>query len=286
MNIISILENRRSVRKYSRDKVNIEELKDIITKANNSNVLDENAKLEFRLVENGHDLYNNLKGNAGYLGNIIDAPHYVVALTNEKGRYLENLGYRMEQLMIEAQNRDLGTCWIELFHGNERVNDVLEIENGSLDILTITPIGFEKVPLSKRIFKSLVNMKSERKPYDEITFFDKWKYHREPNSKIEEKIVETIKCAKLAPSWGNNQPWRFFITENKVLLFSHIDKVKIGHQHINHSKIDCGIIMFYFELLGEELGLAGKWSFNSKLDNIDQYNIDNKYEYIGEFIVK
>ncbi len=283
MNIITILERRKSVRNFLENRINLEKLNYIVDVGNKSKALDPYIELKFQLVENGGELYNKLKGYGGYLGNMIKAPHYIVAFTEKKGKYLENLGFRMERLMIEAQEMGLGTCWIELFFYREKFNKILDNNNHNLDILAITPIGLEKKHFSQKLFKGIGNIESTRKRVDEILFFDYWENNRKPKNDLETNVHKIVNYARFAPSWANKQPWNFIMDKNKVIILSKKHKNSITNDKTNYFKIDCGIVMLYFQLVAKEIGVKGSWKFSNSDNLYEKYGVSHMYEYIGEY---
>lgn len=267
-------------------EIDSKKLNNILTTGNESKALDSNANLHFKLIEDGHEFYKEIKGYGGYLGDIIKAPHYILALTEKRGIYLENLGYRMERLMIKAQELGLGICWIELFFSEERINKTLRIQDPNIEVIAITPMGLEKTTFFDNLIRRIGVSKSKRKPVSEILYFNSLGNNRLPKNNLERNLYKIVDYSRLAPSWGNMQPWQFIAKEDKVIILSELDKSTIAKKKVNYYRIDCGIVMLYFELLANKIGIHGKWELNNSKDNIYKYNIPENYEYIGEFIFK
>jgi nitroreductase len=285
MNTISLLKSRKSVRRFSNKDVNLEKLDRVVFAGINSKPLDENINLKFKLIVNGHEFAKELKGYGGYFGEVFDAPHYIAVITENKSGFLENLGYRVEQLMIKAHELGLGTCWIELFFGRDKIKKLLNLEGEDSEVVVVTPIGYEKITIMDKFIKNLKDSRSYRKSLKEIVYFNKWGCIREAETEIESKFLKILDHARLAPSWGNKQPWKFLINDNKVIVFAKKEVFRRKNE-LNYNRLDCGIIMLYFELVGEELAVRGNWSIEKKDTLCHQFDVSDKYEYIGSFIMK
>lgn len=279
MNIISVLNNRKSVRSYLRKDINAEILDKVISEAINSEPLYRDIDIQFKLIIDGHKFSKKIQGHAGYFGKVFDAPHYIAVISENKKGFLENLGYKVEKLMIKSHELGLGTCWMELLFDTEKINKILDIDENH-KALIITPIGYEKSPLIKKIIKIENQKNTQRKSLNEIVTFDIWNNFRKPVISFELECLKIMEYAKLAPSWGNKQPWRFLIDGKKILVFSEKDKISERKQKLNYYRIDCGIIMLYIKLLFEEFGANVKWVLDDTTA-LGKYNIPDNYEYIG-----
>lgn len=280
MNIISTLKTRKSVRKYQSQDVNSDKLNKLIYIGNSSKALYQDIHVEFKLIDNGHEFSKKMKGYGGYFGEVFDAPHYIIALTENKKGFLENLGYRMEQLMIEAHQLELGTCWIELFFNKDRIKDMLGfMESG--EVAAITPIGYEKTTFLQNFIKSTNSKEKHRKKLKDMVFFDKWGNYRALKNNDEKELLEIIGYSSLAPSWANSQPWKFMIIKDTVSLYTIKERFK-RKNNINYNRLDCGIVMLYFKLVSEVLGIKGDWVTEKPSKDYNIYTPD-EFEFIAIF---
>lgn len=279
MNVISVLNNRKSVRSYLRKDTNIAILNKVISEVINSEPLYDDIDIQFRLITDGHRFSKKIQGHAGYFGKVFDAPHYIAVISENKKGFLENLGYRVEKLMIKAHEFGLGTCWMELLFNTEKINKMLDIDE-NYKALIITPIGIEKSSFAKKIMKVENQKNTQRKSLNEIMTFDKWNNFRKPVTTFESECLKIMEYARLAPSWGNKQPWRFLVDGKKILVFSKRDRISERKHKLNYYRIDCGIIMLYIKLLFEEFGTDIKWILDDPT-SFKKYNIPENYEYIS-----
>jgi len=284
MNIICILNNRKSVRNYLDEDINLEILDKVVLEGTNSKPLYNNIDVQFRLIEDGRRFAKKIRGYAGYFGKIFYAPHYIVAISENKKGFLENIGYRMEKLMIKAQELGLSTCWMEVLFDTEKINHELNLGK-DYRALVLTPIGHEKKTIFNKFMQLENQKKSQRKDLKEVVVFDKWHNYRSPQTNLESNYLKIIEYARLAPSWGNRQPWKFLISNGNILVFCEKNKILVKKEKLNLYRIDCGIVMLYLKLLGEEFGIRGKWILDESNLCLDKHNIPDNYEYVGCFTV-
>lgn len=276
MNTIDTLIKRKSVRSYTRGEVDPSLIKKMINAGNCSKGLYPNIHYKITFIEDGKNFYRKLEGLAGYLGKMIDAPHYIIAESSQEEGFLENLGYRFEQLIIEAQREGLGTCWIEILQHQEKIKNIIGHKEKNNVILALTPIGFEME--SKGITK-LLKERSVRKDSKETVFMGKWGINID--LQYQHKYIEILEHARFAPSWANQQPWMFIISD-KMLIINVKKDMKYKDAWGNINRIDAGVIMLYISLLASDMGIKGDWI--KPLDiNPDSLGIPKEYEPISIF---
>lgn len=276
MELDQILRSRSSVRNYDKKKVDPSLLKKIIAAGENSKALYEDITLHFLLLEDGQEAARKMSGYAGYFGKTIEGPHYVAAVTASKKGYLENLGYRMEQLMVTAFQEGLGTCWIEVLHQQSKAKALLHIDDPDLLLLALTPIGYPKVGIGEKLVKSIIDEKSARENLYEMLHWGTW--NSKEGESDQEPWVSVLEKVRFAPSWANQQPWQFIIDGDTLILAVKAEK----KEGLNRNRIDGGIIMFYIEAMVRQKGMTGKW-VGQKEGMEKKYKIPENYEVIGSF---
>ena len=91
-------------------------------------------------------------------------------------------------------------------------------------------------------------------------------------------IDEVLYYMRLAPSWGNRQPWKFILDGEKiVLVIEKADKVSSHKEHI-----EAGIAMIYFEVAMHGQGLNGKWTIKCE-ECENSYDLPEEYFIAGYF---
>ena len=139
-------------------------------------------------------------------------PHAVVAYSEARDGYLENVGFMLEQLDLNLQAHGLGTCWIGLGKPRE----------GSRDA------GMEYV-----IMLAVGKTMEERRTLSE--------FKRHALSGISDEPDERLLPARLAPSSVNSQPWYFEHASEGIRLYKKRLVRTAGLSRMN--RIDVGIAL-------------------------------------------
>ncbi len=279
MNIVEILRNRGSVRNFDKREVPHDRLIRLVDAGNTTIPLYKDIDLQFRLIYQGNTYAKKIHGLAGYFGILFDAPHYIACISEKKEGFLENLGYRMEQLMIKAQEEKVGTCWTEVFHYHDKLKETLNIHDETKVILAVTPIGYEKENFADKMIKQVEHQGIPRKATDELIWGIEW--NKEQSRKSAEVYKKIIEVARLAPSWVNQQPWKFILHDESLVLCVKKESVG-GLLSINMNRIDGGIIMLYLQLTAAHEGIRGAWKkipYSAGLG----ISVPEKYEILSVF---
>lgn len=266
MQMMNFLKKRRSTREFKKKQLvekDLEKIKDIITEINFEA---QQYLIKMKLYEYGENIYQNLKGIAGYSGVMIESPHYI-ALENEPSKPISMIysGYFMEKLITELNNLGIGTCWISLSNVNSELKKKIFGE-GSERLNYLLAIGYPKPksPFAEEHF-------SERIGVEEMVYIDNF----EKNVSIDELenrgLGDLFFYVRFAPSTLNKQPWRFILHDGYIELLLIDDG--------NISYIDAGIIMYYFEELAKIQGMNSQWEL--VLEQIEHKNV--KYIIVGKY---
>lgn len=298
MKVNKIIKDRRSVREYKEKEVDKHLLKDLLMVLRNKRRLQDDIELDFQLVENGKEVYEKLDGLVGYFGKVIKAPHYFYIVSETKDGYLENSGYFGENVVLKATDLGLGTCWIEVSENETRVKEILNIKKEG-DIVGLLAIGYPKneskvsgifgnraksiSPLTEFGYPN-IDIKysdepvSQRKSIEDIVYLKEWGRNTTVEELENRGLADVFYYMRLAPSWGNRQPWRFIIDGGKVVLAVSKDE-KVSEKV---ARIEAGIAMLYFELMSHEMGIPGGW----KLEKPEkQYNVPEDFFITGYYRV-
>jgi len=282
------LENRKSTREYSENKVNKETLETLKEYGLEISKQYGDGLIQFELFEDGESIYNKLLGRGGYSGVMIKSPHYfgVKMVNNEKETRIK-AAYAMQQLLKKAFELELGTCWIDI----ENIPHSLELElAGSEDHVVnyLFSLGYPKekkffdfktiIGSSKGINKfdikrELKGSGSSRLPLEEIVYLNEWGNNISYEILEHWGLDELFYHLKNAPSHMNAQPWRF-ILDNDIVRLAILDPED------DSNLTDAGIIMYLFEGLANELGMKQKW--NVDLSAVKEYK-GKRYQIIGSF---
>jgi len=218
VDIRSAIRRRISVRHYQGRPVPTNLLEQVITSGEKSIALDSGIPVRFHLVKEGRLVANRmtlLTGTRLFFGS---APHFIIAVSNEKPLFMLNMGFRMEQMILFATQKGLGTCWIGGMFSEERMRALINLKK-SERVIALTPIGYPDTSLFGRATHKTIELGAmnfgRRKSLRQIAFGPDW---GAPLQSEDSELLEALECARLAPSWANTQPWRFLVCHREVML--------------------------------------------------------------------
>lgn len=302
MKMLKVMEKRRSVREYKDKMISMEELDQLMRILETPVSLAEGQNAGLLFIEDGEAVSRALDGIAGYNGVMIKAPHYFALLAEEGPHSMTHAAYLAEWFVLHATQLNLGTCWIETIDTSEVAKERLQLEDGRR-LLALIAIGYPKAePRLSNIFQGKGTGLS---PYTEAGYSDKNpEYAKEPVSarlSIDEIVylkgwgqnasVETLESyglaeafyyMRLAPSWGNLQPWRFVLDGQRILLAINKNNPFKKGADGDLAAIEGGIAMLYFEVAMHNLGLPGRWILDvapGTLSVPEDYYIAGIYQY-------
>lgn len=284
MDYKNIILNKYSVRDYKEKKVDAKIIKELSQYANTCPKLVDDIEMDIRIMDNDV-VYRQLDGFAGYHGILINAPHYIILLSENKEHYLENAGYVGESISMKASELGVDSCWIT-FTSSEKVIHRLNIVTNK-EVVGILTIGYgkKKAPITLGALKtgdnySQADMRKKESsqskvlPLQEMVYIDKWGEGGDVNTLLERALYEPMDCVRKAPSTMNRQPWRFLIDGGKIVLLMRKDNDVSEYEE----RIDAGIAMLYFEdVIGQTLCKI-QWKLGP-VDNI--YGIPDEYVIVA-----
>ena len=258
---------RKSVRKYSKKKLSRSLLGEIKEKINNINKLHENIDSKIILAEDGERVQKTFSGLKSKIARV-DSPHYLIGVSEEKKGYLENIGYMVEEAVLNLTKREIGSCWLGSGIEHDLLKDIFEF-NGNTVIL----VAFGNSVLEKDNLRDDPQSAS-RKDLEDLVI--------NKSKNIPKEVRKILDAARMAPSALNSQPWRFFYESDVIHIYLEKKGVfkkmvrKIGDlEKLNH--IDVGIALKHLEIG------ADKFSNNIKFE--DQRKKKRGYEYIISVIL-
>jgi nitroreductase len=161
------------------------------------------------VTESPEPLY---KGIIGPYGKIKGAPSFIAFIGDMDGPNVqEQIGYTSEGIILEAEAMHVATCWVGGFYRKDIVASLINMKQTE-EVLGITPIGYamKRQATTERLItgfglthrrKSLPTIATGLKEAD----WSVW-------------IKAALEAARLAPSAGKHQPWRFHIEPNSILI--------------------------------------------------------------------
>lgn len=283
MNYKKLIEERKSVRDYKKSKVPQHTLDEILDYGRESEKLVPSIHTEV-IIKEKIDVYNQLNEVAGYQGMMIEAPHYLIILSDKEEYYIENTGYLGENLVLKALDLGVNSCWI-VFPDSNIVKEKLNIDN-SKEVTAIIALGYDGNKrrvidppqvgdnYTKTKLRIVNNNVSYRHKIENIVFIERWGNSSDVEDLQRRGLIDALNYARLAPSTFNRQPWRFIIDEDRIILTIRRDSNVIEYEE----KIDAGISMLYLKLIVEETLKDLTW-YLEKPEK--EYNIPENYDIVA-----
>lgn len=267
MNYIKTIESIRTIRDFKKEDVPQGLIHELISSSKENILTGSINDIVITFINNGKKFYKDFAGKVGYFGKLIEAPHYILLSSKVFEGYIENSSYIMENLRLKAWNAGLGTCWLSI-ENEQELRESLGIDQ-EFTAIGLLAIGYQY----KGIFKEDTSPKSTRLGVEELIFQNQWGKALTGDVLEERGLLNIFYYARFAPSWGNKQPWRFILDEDRVILTVEDKSIS--------KKLDTGIAMLYFEKAAHEEGIGGKWV----LGDIDpaKYNIPKEFKAVAYF---
>ena len=249
MNLYEAIFDRKSVRKYSMDKIDQNVIDHIMNFADSIPMLFDDIKIKLELVQ----LADLKHFQSGIL--TVKAPYYLVLYSTKESGYLINAGNIMEQIVLYITARGLGTCYIANLNLKDKVVEEKEYEQ-------VIAIAFGEG--ENEVYRQ--SDKAKRLPVKSIAVF---------KEEADKNIRAIVSAVRLAPSGMNGQPWRLVVYNNRIHLFSK--KSGIIKSIVKETRlIDMGICLAHLLIAAEEMWLEGK---AVTLSNISSQNF-KKNDYV------
>ncbi|MHA2222899.1 MAG: nitroreductase family protein [Candidatus Thorarchaeota archaeon] len=194
--------------------------------------------------DSGKDVFKGAVGEFFY--KVKETPFYIVFIGDMDAQDVQAVtGYLGEGIILEATALGLNTCWVGGFYRRDAVMKQIELQDGER-VLGITPIGYSKEENDRVGFSS--------KPYRRKNF-EKLVLSGEVDDK--KWVRSAIEAARIAPSAGNRQPWRFEISEDSITVSASSKREGLRISN----RLDCGIAMLHLELSALSNDVLGNWEF-------------------------
>lgn len=168
MEVIEAIKNRRSIRKFKKDKMSQEKIEKVLEAARLSPSAMNNQPWNFILVSDKKGLEAvNEACNQEW-----NSPHIIIPVMDPDSSWVRSDGesywqidmaIAVQNMVLTAWEEGLGTCWVGAFD-EEKIKEAFGIPE-KFRVMNILPIGYpdqDRGPVEKR------------KKLDEIIHYDRW----------------------------------------------------------------------------------------------------------------
>ena len=184
------------------------------------------------------------------------APWYLVASCPPAPRRMEEVGYRMEQVILSATGLGLGTCWVGGLYSRSALGGKLALTPE--DIIAISPVGVPErgtmQSVTQAVVKRASRMAGKRKPLEQFCFAEEWD---KPlvREQAPPSLWRALELARIAPSWANLQPWYFLYRRGSLWACADA-RPRQGNDRPGkpYYRLDTGIAMSHVALALAALG--------------------------------
>jgi hypothetical protein len=268
--IIEIMDARFSCRDYDGEPIPTEALSALQRKIDSLKTGPFGSSPRFALVAAKPGDASELKGLVTY-GFIKNPSAFLLGAAEDGG--LEDFGYLMEEIVLEATALGLGSCWLGGTFRRSGFEKALAAKVG-VDWPLCCAISLGNIPKSADPRAGFVRARVggiSRKPWEELFFEGDFgtplgeAYARDRLG----PWVRALEAVRRGPSASNKQPWRIvkYGPENAPAFRLYLARTP-GYRSgflmrtmrvADIQRVDMGIAMAHFSLAAAELGLVGKW---------------------------
>jgi nitroreductase len=290
MEFVSAIAQRYSIHRYGPEPVAADLVHEVVQAGIESVALDPEIAVRWHIAWEGAQVTRALRGQIG-ISRVLNAPHYVIALSEERPGYMENLGFRMEQLILTATRAGLGTCWIGRALDEASVRPLVPDITAGEHIVALTPLGYADGSQTAQIVEGILrwgtNGVEEQKPLPEIASHYIWTV---PWTGGDGDMTRVLEQVQRAPSWSDTQPWHFVVDERWVIAtVDHRPQRSNVREGKADYRLDGGIAMCHFYLAARARGWQGTWMVPEEAEIKmlrDRYAIPETHDVLGIYPIQ
>ncbi len=148
--MLEAIKIRRSIRTYTNKKVEEEKINEMLKSAMQAPSSKGASPWEFVVVDDS-ELLEKLSKCQHRAKHVKDANVSIVVLGNQDkfikpGKWIQDLGACTQNLMLEATNQGLASCWVGVFPKNKVVDKVRDVLNLPKNLVpyAIVPVGYSE----------------------------------------------------------------------------------------------------------------------------------------------
>jgi hypothetical protein len=237
---IDMRSSRRAYKQKPLDKDTMDVLCEMVDAVN------EKAGLDFKFIEDGTPAFKIFSGKFSMIA--------VCGPDTQKAR--EDCGYYGESIVLQCVYHGLGTCWVSGSYNENKVYEMIKLENEKRLYAVIT-IGYSKK--NRNLFEKMMYEATHKrnKPYQ--------KMFEVCDRKLPDEYVYAMKLVEKAPSAVNRRPVLFKYDGGR--LTARVD------EPYSDKSVDFGIAKLHFVIGARAQGINGQWTFENEFRQIDSQRI-------------
>ena len=237
--LLNSVYKRKSMRKYSEEKLSLEELATVEEYLRQAKPLCPEITVEFEIVPCQE---TNCKFNAEYC---------LVVYSKEANLWLANIGYLLEQWDLYLSTLNIGVCW----YGMGKVD---KERNGMKYAIMLAFGKCDEADFRKSL--SEFNRKKVKEIWTESS----------SDGRISKPTSQKLgEIARLAPSAVNSQPWKVVEVGNTLSVYREKGKTPVLSNILfkRWNKVDIGIFLAFLEIALESEGYTFERTLHPDTDD-------------------
>ena len=220
------------------------------------------SQARFKLVAATEHDRQSLRGLGTY-GFIHGATGFIIGAVRSSSRDLEDYGYLMEDAILFATDRGLGTCWLGGSFTRSSFSEKITLTAGE-ELPAVTATGYP-VSHGRSLDPVRIPAHSDRRlPFEELFYGGGFNQPLLAGSGGEYALP--LEMVRKAPSASNRQPWRVVVEGDSCHFYLRRTRGYTTGQRflgflriVDLQRVDMGIAMCHFEMAALEAGLTGRW---------------------------
>ena len=219
------------------------------------------ARERDRRALRGLGTYGFIHGATGFIIGAIQVPEP----GENAPHYLEDFGYNMEKIILQATALGLGTCWLGGTFTKSSFARAVKLQDGEL-IPCVSATGYpsDEPHLVERLIRSRARPE-RRRPWQQLFFDGDFDHPLERESSG--NMATPLETVRIAPSASNRQPWRvlrdrgqwhFYLRRTPGYRENMLNRLVTV---ADLQRIDLGIAMCHFEMSAKHNGISGGWVY-------------------------
>lgn len=202
MNLYEFIFKRKSTRKYDMSPLDEETIAKITAFADTLRPLDSSINTAYEITHSAKNLLP------------VKAPYYFMLSSEQKGDYLQNIGFMWQQMELYLSSLGLGACWLGMATPTDGIKTKYHF---------VIALAFGK-PLAS--------------PYRELAEFK-----RKALSEVSAGNDTRLQAARYSPSATNSQNWFFDSKDGEIDVYQKKVSAILVSMYNKMNKIDIGIAL-------------------------------------------